>query len=741
MMLTLEREVKMRKLIGALGLICLLFSSAQADGLLMPRPEPWLPYNAAVNVKFHDVTVTINDPIATTRVDQVFINPYGREIEADYIFPIPENAAISDFTAWLGDHKMQAELLDATQARQIYEEIVSRRKDPALLEYAGRGLYRMRIYPIPAYGEVRIKLEYQQTLKADGGTVEYLYPLNTEKFSGARLEHCKVEVTASSFEDIGTIYCPSHQIKSERLGPHSVRAIYSEENVIPDKDIVFVFTRQKTDFGFHLLSYRERGHEQGYFLGILSPPLQPETERGAKNVIFILDSSGSMAGEKFEQAIGALKFCLNGLGPNDRFNILDYDDVVRPYKPYLIAANQYNISEARHFADGIAAAGGTNIYEALASACGMIGRSSDPTYIIFLTDGQPTVGITEIDKITANTRSLNEDRARLFVFGVGYDVNAHLLDRLAEQNGGLPEYVQPDENIESKVSRLATKISHPALTDLTLTFSGVNINTTYPSPLPDLFYGSEIILTGCFDKTGPARAILTGKSGGHSVRYEYPVVINDGSGNDEFIPLQWANRRIAYLLQEIRLHGRNEELLTEVIELSKKYGIVTEYTSFLISGDENTRREAIASDSRKLSEEKNDYILSDMAMSTGKSAVDQSQRIQKQSQAFSLPSPDAFLEAPASRSNLAVTQVGSQGFFQVGENWIQGDLTGDKYDLEIKRFSRAYFQILEKDPSLGKYFGLGNQVRLKIGSQVVQVADSGKESLTDSEIRKLFPAK
>ena len=311
-----------------------------------------------------------------------------------------------------------------------------------------------------------------------------------------------------------------------------------------------------------------------------------------------------------------MRFCLSGLAANDRFNIIDYDDVVRPFKPYLIAANQYNISEARRFTDGIDASGGTNIYDALAVGCGMVGHGPDPTYIIFLTDGQPTVGNTNIDNIIDNTRRLNEERARLFVFGVGYDVNAHLLDRLAEKNDGLPEYVLPNEDIESKVSHLTSRISHPALTDLALTFSGVNITTTYPSPLPDLFYGSEIIITGCFDKSGPAKAILTGRSGGRSVRYEYPIMISNGSGSDEFIPLLGAIRRIAYLLQEIRLHGRNEELLTEVIELSKKYGIVTEYTSFLITGDENSRREAIASDSRKLSREKDEEIYTYMAPQT-----------------------------------------------------------------------------------------------------------------------------
>ncbi|HBY99797.1 MAG TPA: hypothetical protein DEO84_00620, partial [candidate division Zixibacteria bacterium] len=471
----------MRRILLSLTIVIAATTNLWADGLLLPRPAPWMPINAQVNIKYHDVDVQIDDPVALTKVDQVFINPFEREIEADYIFPIPDDAAISHFTAWLGGHKMEAELLDAAAARKIYEDIVRVRKDPALLEYAGRGMYRMRVYPIPARGEVRIQIEYEQALKSDKGTVEYLYPLNTEKYSGANLERCNVSVQVNSFENIGSLYSPTHQMKIERLGEKSVKAVYNDENVRPDKDLLLYFTRQTSDFGFHLLSYRESGHENGFFLGILSPPLDNRQAKTDKNVIFILDSSGSMRGEKFHQAIDALKFCLGGLNSGDRFNVIDYDDAVRPFKPGLVSASKVNIDDALSFADRIEAEGGTNIYDALAQGCNMIRFSFNPSYILFLTDGQPTVGNTDLEQIIQNTTKLNEGRARLFIFGVGYDVNTNLLDRLSEQNHGLPEYVLPTDNIESKISRLASKISHPALTDVTLSFGPRKISRLYPA--------------------------------------------------------------------------------------------------------------------------------------------------------------------------------------------------------------------------------------------------------------------
>jgi Ca-activated chloride channel homolog len=729
----------MKRLVLTIIALISLAGIALGDGFIVPRPAPWLPPNSAVNVRYHHVDVDINDPIAITKVDQVFVNPYSRELEADYIFPIPENASISRFVAWLGGHKMEAELLDAPQARRIYEDIVRQRKDPALLEYAGRGLYRLRIYPIPANGEVKINIEYEQTLKAENGAVAYKYPLNTEKFSGANLADCRIQANIKSFSTIGSVYCPSHSIKVERIGATAMTAVYKDENVLPNKDFQLYFTRQSKDFGFHLLSYKELPRKPGYFLGIISPPIDKHQARTSKNVILILDSSGSMRGEKFHQALDALKFCLNGLNPEDHFDVIDYDDDVRPMSPSLIPATQSQIRRALEFADDIDAAGGTNIYDALSTACQILPRNELPTYIIFLTDGQPTVGNTDIEQIIANTTRLNEKRARLFVFGVGYDVNAHLLDRLSSENEGEPEYVLPEENIESKVSRLATKITYPALTDIKLTFSAGNIDMTYPDPLPDLFYGSEVIVAGRFKLEGNATAVITGKLGGRSVTYEYPVVFDRGTFDDEFIPLLWANRRITFLIQQIRLHGSNDELLSEVMELSKKYGILTEYTSFLVAGDERHRPEEyqLMDKDNAISEMKarGGRMFSEQA---GKKAVTQSSELKVQS-SLSAPAAVGAVQIEGESKHFDnIAQVGSQGFFRQGSLWVQGNLSGDKYDMKIKQYSKAYFQILDKDPSLGKYLGLGNQVRLQIGSQVVQIDTDGKESLTDSELKLLF---
>jgi Ca-activated chloride channel family protein len=730
----------MKKLLILITIVFGISGAALADGLIIPRPKPWMPPRPRVNVKYHHVNVQINDPVAVTSIDQVFVNPYGRELEADYIFPIPENASVSRFVAWLNGHKMEAELLDAREARRIYEEIVRRHRDPALLEYTGRGMYRMRIYPIPANGEVRIKLQYEEMLKSDNGTVTYMYPLNTEKFSSSNLEECKVEIDLSSFERIGSVYCPTHEIKSERKNEKSMKITYFERNVKPTEDLILNFTRQKSDFGFHLLSYREPGDGDGYFVGILSPPLESGSRTFNKNLIFILDSSGSMRGDKIRQAKEALRFCLLGLNPGDRFNIIDYDDNVKPYRSELLGANRENLDDAIGFADGIDASGGTNIYDALARACEMIPRNEDPTYLIFLTDGLPTVGNRNIEEIIKNTTRLNESRARLFVFGVGYDVNAHLLDRLAEGNSGVPEYVLPNEDIEVKVSRLAGKISRPAMTYVKLSFASGNVYNIYPEKLPDLFYGSEVIIAGRFRNSGKSRATVSGRIGDRTEEYSYPVEFSSGSMSEEYIALLWANRRIGYLLQEMRLHGTNDELLTEVVELSKKFGIITEYTSFLVTGDEDRMASGYWEAEAPVLYDRVKKSIRGLGMEqSGKSAVGQSSNLHRQQSQAMAPQSNQYMMGEEARAITNAKQVGVQTFFQSGSNWIHSDLKKDSFDMEIRRFSDAYFQLIEKDPSLGRYLAVGDEIRLQIGSQVVQISDSGKEILSADDLRELFP--
>jgi Ca-activated chloride channel family protein len=323
---------------------------------------------------------------------------------------------------------------------------------------------------------------------------------------------------------------------------------------------------------------------------------------------------------------------------------------------------------------------------------------------------------------------------------VGYDVNAHLLDRLSEENNGVPEYVLPNEDIEVKVSRLASKISHPAMTDIKLRFASDNGYNVYPQNIPDLFYGSEVIIAGRYKNGGKSEAVLTGKIGNENIEYKYPVEFVSGSMADEYIALLWANRRIGYLLQEMRLHGTSDELLTEVIELSRKFGIITEYTSFLVTGDEHGMADSYwEAEAPVLRKRLHENVGALGNAQVGKDAVRQSTNLYNQSNLAQAPAANEVEIDDKKYVFSNAQQVGVQAFYQSGTNWIQSGIDKRTPNLEIKRFSKAYFQIIDKDPSLGRYLAVGDEVRLQIGSQVVQISDSGKEYLSSEELRELFP--
>jgi Ca-activated chloride channel homolog len=229
-------------------------------------------------------------------------------VEGTYVFPLPETSTISEFAMWVDGEKLEGKVLERDEARRIYEDIVRRRQDPALLEYVGLNAFQASIYPIPPGGERRIELEYSQVLPVDNGLVEYVYPLSTEKFSPRPLEEVAVNVTIRSREPLKAIYSPSHQVDVVRRGDHEALVGYEEVGVTPDRDLVLYYTVSQQDVGVNLLSYRPRAGDDGFFLLLAAPQVEVEAQEVvARDVILVLDVSGSMRGEKIEQAKAALR--------------------------------------------------------------------------------------------------------------------------------------------------------------------------------------------------------------------------------------------------------------------------------------------------------------------------------------------------------------------------------------------------------------------------------------------------
>jgi len=557
---------------------------------MWPLPPHWLPrpiYRyTPLEIRSVKATAKIHDQVAQTQIEQEFYNPNPRRLEGTFLLPLPKGAHLEKFKMEVNGKMMEAELLKADKAKGIYEEIVRKAKDPALLEYVGRDLIKVRIFPIEANSTKRIQVSYTQVLKKDSGLVEYSLPLNIAKYSATPVRNFSLKLEVNSSTDLKTLYSPTHTIEIKKSGTNRATVGLEQSETKPDKDFQFFYSAEEQDLGLNFMTYKKAG-EDGYFMLIASPGF--ERKKGdivPKDVVFVLDTSGSMSGPKIEQAKKSLLFCVNSLNDQDRFEIIRFSTDTEALFKKMTEVSDMARKQAKQFVEDLKAIGGTAINDALQEALERKPKdSSRPFMVVFLTDGLPTIGVTNEEEILKNVRARNEGLTRIFCFGLGTDVNTHLLDKLAEDTGAVSQYVLPDEDIEVKVSSFFTKISDPVLADVQIDFGKIHVSKMHPKKLPDLFKGQQLIVLGRYDEGGRARAKVEGKVGEESKTFRYPVEFAKEDTEHEFIPRLWANRRVGYLLDEIRLHGENAELKEEVTDLGKNYGIVTPYTSYLVSED------------------------------------------------------------------------------------------------------------------------------------------------------------
>jgi Ca-activated chloride channel family protein len=703
---------------------------ARADGIIIPEPPICDPFPcpqpipmAQLEIRYHHVTVTIQDQVAVTHVDQVFYNPNDWQVEGTYLFPIPQDAAVSAFTLWVDGKPVEGQVLDANQARQAYEEIVRSLRDPALLEYAGRGAVQARIFPIPPQGERRVELEYTQALTADNGLVRYVYPLSTEKFSVQPLDEVSISVDLRSSIPLRAVYSPSHDIGVTRESDYHIKAGYEAVNVLPDSDFALYFSMGDSQ-AFHLLTYRDPSDPtdpDGFFLLLLAPQPNSTAQILPKDVILVLDRSGSMEGEKFQQAQEALRYILDHLNSEDRFNIITFSTGIETYASSMRHADEAN--EARAWVDRLSAGGSTDINRALLEAAALADPER-PTYLIFLTDGLPTEGVVESQTILDNLAGAASGNLRLFAFGVGYDVDTFLLDSLAQEHHGSSSYVLPGERLDEVLSSFYTRISTPVLTDLSLDFGDQTVYDLYPQPLPDLFIGSQILAVGRYRKSGEAEVILSGAVNNLPQTFRFPgqSFDEDSRGVDqtlEALPRLWATRKIGFLLNQIRLKGPDQETIDQIVRLSIRYGIVTPYTSYLVTEETplgSAEQDRIAGEQFEAMKEAPAPSVS------GQGAV------QRAAEEGALANADS-VAAPAPEAADLVRIVGSHTFVRSDGAWVDTAFDPDRMKTtKIAFLSEDYFKLAEARPDLAAAFALGERVIAISDGIVYEVLPSQAEA-------------
>lgn len=729
-----------------------------------PVPPPRVYRFCPLELTFHQADVRIRDQVAVTSVEQEFYNPNDRQIEGTFLFPVPKGAQIDKFSMEINGKQVEAELLSADKARQIYEEIVRKAKDPALLEYSDRSVFKVRIFPIEARSKKRVKLSWTQLLKSDSGLVSYAYPLNTEKFSAKPIPTVGLKIEIESKRPLKTIYSSSHNVEIRRHGDNKATIGYEAKDVKPDTDFQLFFGAEKDDLGVNLMTWKPDG-EDGYFLLLVSPGADvKDTKVAPKDVVFVFDTSGSMSGKKIDQARKALLFCVENLNDADRFEIVRFSTETETVFGSLAEASKENRARAENFIKDLKATGGTAIDDALRKALSLRPEDTKRPYVmIFLTDGLPTVGTTSEDQIVGNVKK-NSANTRIFCFGVGHDVNTHLLDKIAEETRAFSQYVLPEEDIEVKVSNFFAKIKDPVLVNPTLAFTAdIHVSKTYPSQLPDLFRGEQLIVAGRYRGKGDSAAVVEGMVNGARRKLSYDVKFGDESSDHDFIPRLWATRRVGYLLEEIRLHGENAELKDEVTELARRYSIVTPYTAYLIVEDEARRGVPLAMQSMPRFQEdqaakdatklysgelmRQRYGLgpvtqsrSELAFKSANAPADAISAGGVEAQrGFVAAAPAVTATGAAGRAGggaggpvaagkvVQYTQqtqfVGGRSFYQNGTQWIDASVQKlkDPKRVRVQFGTTDYFALLKKEPAAQQWLALGQNVQFALGETVYEV--------------------
>ncbi len=551
-------------------------AAAAHAGDLIPTDPRYGP----LRVASHKVDVGIDNQVAVVKVEQVFANDNPVQLEAHYVFPVPKNATIVDFSMTVNGKLMRGELMEKERARGIYEEIVRKSKDPGLLEHVGANIFRVRVFPVLPNSQQKIEMTYVERVNYDAGTCRYVYPLQVPGSKGGtktdRFEFCWRLASRVPIKDVSSA---THRVNVTRRTEEEAEVTFDGAQADLTKDLEIAYRIARAASGMDLVAHRPKKEEEGTFMLLLTP--QVDAPRLPKDMTFVFDTSGSMEGKRIKQAKAALKFCLAKLGPEDRFNILTFSSDVVPFLPAHLAATEGVKDRAVRFVDGIDASGGTNINDALVKALEHRPEGGRPHLILFLTDGEPTSGECTPSAIVFNVMKARKGNVRIFTFGVGNDLNRRLLEELADSTQAVAEYVAEGEDIEEKVSRLQNKIATPVISGLSIDWGKAEVSAVYPKLPGDLYAGTQLMVAGRYSKAGTFEVTLRGTAGGRPVELKQDVAFPEQRDASPGVPYLWAMRKVGGLLDQLR-SGPNAEIVSEIVALGKKYRVATPYTSFLV---------------------------------------------------------------------------------------------------------------------------------------------------------------
>ena len=687
---------------------------ARVSHVIVPQTRSFRIVRTVQPIKITGVKAHIRllERTATTTLEISLHNPNRRQTEAVLLLPVPDGAVVHAFAYDGPASEPTARILPKDEARRIYNSIVRRSQDPALLEFAGYNMIRSSVFPVPAGGNQKIRLTYNHLAETDGSRIDYVLPRSESLDVKVPWE---ILVDIKSKAEIGTIYSPSHELHQKRLDKRHVTLRIKDNEPGPFRVSYLV---KRNGVNATLYAYPDPKIGGGYFLllaGVPAPGVEAKAKptRIRREVTVVIDRSGSMAGPKMDQVRAAALQVIEGLADGEAFNIIDYATTVERFANKPVRKGKATTLRAREYLAGLTTTGGTNIHDALVEAMRQEATKGMLPIVLFLTDGLATIGNTSEVAIRQAVEKGNPHKRRLFTFGVGADVNVPLLDRVAEITRATATYVLAKEDVEVKVGRVFRKLYGPVLSDPAITTIKGRIRELMPAPLPDLFDGDGLVLLGQYRGPGPLNLRLKGNYLGQAKEFKFDFDLKGATTKNAFVPRLWAARRIAFLIDQIRQAGagtadrlaevgetifsnpRYREIADEILRLSTEFGILTEYTSFLAR--EGTRLGDWETLFRFTIREIDGKAV---ANRSGQWAVTQSLNVDALKKQSKVKRRNSYLDAKLGRIEISgVEQVNDLCLFRRGSQWIEGRLISGKRELKadktVQYGTEAYVAMLD----------------------------------------------
>jgi Ca-activated chloride channel family protein len=692
-----------------------------------------------------DVRVELADRVLRYEITETFVNRGSRVGEADFMFPLPKGAAFQDLKLEINGELVSGETMSADRARQIYEEIVRSQRDPALLEWMGYGLLRARIFPIAPGEQKKVVVRFQTVAPREGDAlrVDYFRGVRTNQHEmNQRSEGwMRFVLTYPNDPMYGTAYSPTHSLYDEALADEtrSDRSFASSyrgsKRRVEIRDArgevtLLIPTRRSASAAISLLA-NAPGNDDGFALITLSPPaIRPRAV--PRDLTFVIDVSGSMSGEKMEQARAAGKQFLRSLSTMDRFRLIDFSSDVRTFRDGFSAASRENIRAAERYLDELDAQGSTNISGALDEALSSRVESGRLPIVLFLTDGHPTVGERDASVIAADVARRRGSR-RLFTFGVGSDLNVSLIEQLALEGRGTASFVRPDESVERAVGIVASRLTSPLVTDVRIRSDGVRLRKMHPSGSVDIFAGEDLVILSRYDGSGDAVVRFEGQTTNGPVSWSTRLHFPERSRENPFVARLWATQRVGYLSAEKRKHGGSQEINDEIRQLGERYGIPTEYSSYLVLEPGMNPRRVLGAGGNQLQSVTVTGAATRTAAPAAPAAVqfEAAKSAAAQRSATNLSAADA---AAGMRDEANIRRAGNVTFVLSDNVWTDVRYKKTGTVLQVKPFSDAYFKLLEMLPDLREPFSVGERVIVAGRSMAIELTAAGKERLTDGDV-------